>query len=155
MNILVIIGIVVAIIGIILIVLINQYNKFQWTNVLVNKGETNLETAFTKKHNVLMRYLDILKDNKITIPDEDYEEYKLINLKQSIDKLNKKIDELNNYINKIMDNNEKLLELMHLIGRKRGALISGGNIDEEKTANIILDDFRSGKLGKITIETIK
>ena len=110
MNILVIIGIVVAIIGIILIVLINQYNKFQWTNVLVNKGETNLETAFTKKHNVLMRYLDILKDNKITIPDEDYEEYKLINLKQSIDKLNKKIDELNNYINKIMDNNEKLLK---------------------------------------------
>lgn len=53
-----------------------------------------------------------------------------------------------------IDNNEKLLKIMHSIGRKRGALISGGNIDEEKTANIILEDFRSGKLGKITIEKI-
>lgn len=53
------------------------------------------------------------------------------------------------------DNNETILELMHLIGRKRGAIISGGNIDEEKTANLLLEDFRSGKLGRITIEKIK
>ena len=38
------------------------------------------------------------------------------------------------------------------IGKKRGALISGGNIDQEKVARIILDDFRSGKLGNITLE---
>ena len=63
-------------------------------------------------------------------------------------------NEIINDILKDIDDNEKLLELMHLIGRKRGALISGGNIDEEKTANIILEDFRSGKLGKITIEKI-
>lgn len=44
------------------------------------------------------------------------------------------------------------LELMYLIGRKRGALISGGNIDENKVANIVLDDFRNGKIGKITLE---
>ena len=50
------------------------------------------------------------------------------------------------------DDNEKILELMYMIGRKRGAIISGGNIDEEKTANILLDDFRSGKLGRITLE---
>ena len=43
---------------------------------------------------------------------------------------------------------------MKLIGRKRGAVISGGNIDEEKTAGIILNDFRSGKLGKITLEKV-
>ncbi len=110
MNILAIIGIVVAIIGIMLIVLINQYNKFQWTNVLLDKGETNLENAFNKKHDILMRYLDILKDNKIEIPEEDYEKYKLFNLHQSINKSNKVIDELTNYINKIMDNNEKLLK---------------------------------------------
>ena len=41
---------------------------------------------------------------------------------------------------------------MLLIGKKRGAIMSGGKIDEEKTARIILDDFRSGKLGKITLE---
>ena len=50
--------------------------------------------------------------------------------------------------------NEKVLEVMHLIGKRRGALISGGNIDEEKVAKIILDDFRSGKIGRITLEEI-
>ena len=48
--------------------------------------------------------------------------------------------------------NEKILEILHIIGKKRGAIISGGNIDEEKTAKIILDDFRSGKIGRITLE---
>ena len=51
-----------------------------------------------------------------------------------------------------LDENEKALEILHKIGRKRAAVISGGDIDEEKTAKIILDDFRSGKIGKITLE---
>lgn len=51
-----------------------------------------------------------------------------------------------------LEKNEKGLEILHQIGRKRGAIISGGNIDEEKTAKIILDDFRSGKIGRITLE---
>ena len=38
------------------------------------------------------------------------------------------------------------------IGKKRGCLISGGNVDDEKTSKIILDDFKNGKLGRITIE---
>ena len=50
------------------------------------------------------------------------------------------------------DENDEIYSLLKLIGRKRGAVISGGQIDEEKTANIILNDFRSGKLGKITLE---
>ena len=44
---------------------------------------------------------------------------------------------------------------MHMIGRKRGALISGGNIDEDKVARIILEEFRSGKIGRITLEKAK
>ncbi len=51
--------------------------------------------------------------------------------------------------------NENIYEIMQLIGKKRGAIISGGNIDDEKTSKIILDDFRSGKLGRITIEKVK
>ena len=50
------------------------------------------------------------------------------------------------------EENEKILEIMHWIGKKRGALMSGGEIDEEKTAKIILEDFRSGKIGRITLE---
>lgn len=53
------------------------------------------------------------------------------------------------------DENQNIYEIMQMIGKKRGAIISGGNIDDEKTSKIILDDFRSGKLGKITLEKIK
>ena len=48
--------------------------------------------------------------------------------------------------------NSNIYEIMLEIGRKRGCVISGGNIDEEKTAKIILDEFKNGKLGRITIE---
>ena len=48
--------------------------------------------------------------------------------------------------------NENIYEIMLAIGRKRGCIISGGNIDEEKTARIILDEFKNGIIGKITIE---
>ena len=44
---------------------------------------------------------------------------------------------------------------MNLIGKKRGALLAGGKIDETKTAKILLEDFRTGKIGKITLEHIK
>lgn len=52
------------------------------------------------------------------------------------------------------DENLNIYEIMQLIGKRRGAIISGGNIDDEKTSKIILDDFRSGKLGRITLEKI-
>lgn len=45
-----------------------------------------------------------------------------------------------------------IYELMKLIGQKRGALIAGGEIDDEKVSRIILEDFRNCKLGKITLE---
>lgn len=38
------------------------------------------------------------------------------------------------------------------IGKKRGCIISGGGVDTLRASNIILDDFRNGKLGKITFE---
>ena len=43
-------------------------------------------------------------------------------------------------------------EILELIGRKRGMLISGGEIDTERAANTLLDEYRGGKLGKITLE---
>ena len=48
--------------------------------------------------------------------------------------------------------NFNIYEIMQQIGKKRGCIISGGEIDDEKTAKVILDDFRSGKLGNITLE---
>ena len=61
------------------------------------------------------------------------------------------------YINEQLENeerpeNENIYEIFLAIGRKRGCIISGGNIDEEKTARILLDEFKNGKIGRITLE---
>ena len=61
------------------------------------------------------------------------------------------------YINEQLENkerpeNENIYEIFLAIGKKRGCIISGGNIDEEKTARILLDEFKNGKIGKITLE---
>lgn len=46
-------------------------------------------------------------------------------------------------------------ELLELIGKKRGMLISGGEIDTARASTMILDEFRAGKLGRITLERVK
>lgn len=43
-------------------------------------------------------------------------------------------------------------ELLRLMGKKRGFVISGGEIDTERAAKILLDEFRGAKLGRITLE---
>ncbi|MBQ8339303.1 MAG: ribosome biogenesis GTPase YlqF [Clostridia bacterium] len=45
-------------------------------------------------------------------------------------------------------------ELFEYIGKKRGFLISGGEINEERTANMLLDEFRAAKIGRITLDRI-
>ncbi|MCI8310196.1 MAG: ribosome biogenesis GTPase YlqF [Clostridia bacterium] len=57
--------------------------------------------------------------------------------------------------NQVISMNNKTYELMKLIARKRGAIVSGGKTDDEKVSRIILEEFRSGKIGKITLELPK
>ena len=45
-------------------------------------------------------------------------------------------------------------DLLQLIGRKRGFLISGGEIDTERTSKMLLEEFRSAKIGRITLDTL-
>ena len=62
-------------------------------------------------------------------------------------------DDLSNIIKK--DDNElidEFIKLMDTIAKKRGAIVKNGEIDYEKVSNIILTDFRTGKIGKITLE---
>ena len=83
--------------------------------------------------------------------------YLVKNYKQNLSeryKLDNKIDEIMNQSDDI-DENDKYLEIFELIGTKRGAIISGGRVDYEKVSGILLDEFRSGKLGKITLEKVK
>ena len=43
-------------------------------------------------------------------------------------------------------------ELVELAGRKRGYLVSGGEVNTERMSKVLIDEFRSGKLGKFTLE---
>lgn len=43
-------------------------------------------------------------------------------------------------------------EILEMIGRKRGMLISGGEIDTERASIMLLDEYRGGKLGRLTLE---
>ena len=45
-------------------------------------------------------------------------------------------------------------DLLCYIGKKRGFLISGGEINTERTADMLLDEFRAAKLGRITLDRI-
>ena len=46
------------------------------------------------------------------------------------------------------------LELLEAVGRKRGCLVKGGVVDLEKAVNIVLTEFRSGKLGAVTLDAV-
>ena len=43
-------------------------------------------------------------------------------------------------------------DLFELVGRKRGFLISGGEVNHKRCADMLLDEFRGGKIGRITLE---
>lgn len=80
--------------------------------------------------------------------------YLVDNYKQNLSeryKLGNAIDTIINS-NEYQDENDKYLEIFELIGKKRGAIVSGGRVDYEKVSAILLDEFRSGKLGRITLE---
>lgn len=61
-------------------------------------------------------------------------------------------EQLEQILNQDIEENDKAIKIMDEIGKKRGAIMSGGVINQEKVAKIILDDFRCGKLGRITLE---
>ncbi len=64
----------------------------------------------------------------------------------------------NTYPNKLKERynveleEKETIDIINEIAKKRGAIISGGNINMQKVSDIILNEFRSGKLGRITIE---
>ena len=53
---------------------------------------------------------------------------------------------------RLLDSQEIALEVMEEIAAKRGYILPGKRIDYERTARALLDDFRSGKIGRITLE---
>ncbi|GFZ29653.1 ribosome biogenesis GTPase A [Clostridium zeae] len=48
---------------------------------------------------------------------------------------------------------EEPTDTLNMIARKRGAIVSGGEIDYNRIASILLDEFRGGKIGNVSLET--
>jgi len=53
---------------------------------------------------------------------------------------------------KIEDDSLDVVEMMTFIGRKRGCLMKGNEVDLEKASRLIVDEFRKGVIGRITLE---
>jgi len=104
-----------------------------------------------------LAYTGSIKDEILPQIEIAYQllKYLLENYKDSIlERYKLSTDYIDKALNQNQPENFNIYEIMQEIGKKRGAIISGGQVDDEKVARIILDDFRSGKLGKITLEKI-
>ena len=101
--------------------------KLAYTGTIKDELLDKTEIAYN-----LLKYLE--KNNK----KELFERYKLTDQE----------------INSIISEDDDTIKLMNLIAKKRGAIISGGEIDYERTSAIILNDFRTGKIGRITLEKV-
>lgn len=51
-----------------------------------------------------------------------------------------------------IDEEQEAFEVLRDIAKKRGCLLKGEELDTGKAAALLMDDFRSGKLGRITLE---
>lgn len=56
---------------------------------------------------------------------------------------------------KVADFPEDSYDALCLLGKKRGMVIRGGDTDTERAANMLLEEFRSCKIGKITLERVE
>ena len=114
--------------------------KFQTEEIALNLAYTGtIKDDILEKTEIAFQLLKYLLSE---YRDKILERYKIEN------------DEFDSIFNEDIEENEKIYEIMKMIAKKRGAILSGGRIDDEKISGIILDEFRSGKFGKITLEKV-
>lgn len=110
--------------------------KFESHDVALKLAYTgSIKDALINKDEIAYNLIKYLKNNN---KNELFARYKLTD------------DDFNS----IIPEDDEALELMNMIARKRGAIISGGEIDYEKVSAIILNDFRTGKIGRVTLEKV-
>ncbi len=114
--------------------------KFESNKVALNLAYTGtIKDDILPKVEVAYQLLKFLIENYL---DNVLERYKL------------NAEEVQKILKQDNEEHNNIYEIMCLIGQKRGCIVSGGNIDDEKVANILLDDFRNAKIGKITLEKV-
>lgn len=120
----------------------------------------------------LDNYIEVMDTPGVLLPNFENEEYaynlaitgavkdEILNLydiaSALIDRLKKLnlIDVLNSKYGVDINNSTLNIEIIKAIGKKRGCILKGGDIDFDRTAKILLTDFRAGKLGKICLEIL-
>lgn len=110
--------------------------KFENEDIALKLAFTGtIKDEVVDKENIAYNLLKYLENNN---KNELFERYKLTETK----------------IDSIIVEEDKILELMNIIAKKRGSIISGGEVDYEKISSILLNEFRTGKIGKITLEKV-
>lgn len=105
-----------------------------------------------------LSFTGTIKDEILPVTEVGYQLLKFLleNYRSSIiERYKLTADYIEEILSKPEPENVNIYEIMQNIGRKRGCLMSGGNIDDDKTSKILLEDFRSGKMGRITLETVE
>ena len=108
-----------------------------------------------------LAYTGTIKDDVIIKVDVAYNLLKILyadykaNLFERYKLTDEELDEMVEKDSYEMYEEDRVYSLMKLIAKKRGAVMSGGNFDEEKIARIILQEFRSATIGKVTLEKTK
>lgn len=88
----------------------------------------SVKDEVTDRELLAVKLLDVLKSD---YPDRLTERYKITDF-----------EELESY------------EILEMIGRKRGMLVSGGEVDTLRAAKTLLDEYKGGKLGNITLDIV-
>lgn len=115
--------------------------KFESNEVGLNLAYTGtIKDDILDKEEIAFYLLKYLMENYLNLLSQKYD-------------LNE--DEIKEKIKTYEDNNQAVIETMEQIGIRRGALVSGGRVDNKKVANILLQDFREAKIGKITLEKVE
>ena len=102
-----------------------------------------------------LAFTGTIKDDVLPITEIAYQLLKFLleNYRQNvIERYKLTSDYIEQVLSKDNPENFNIYEIMLEIGRKRGQIMSGGQVDDEKTSKIIIEDYRSGKLGSITLE---
>lgn len=120
----------------------------------------------------LDNYIEVMDTPGVLLPNFENEEYaynlaitgavkdEILNLYDIasvlIDRLKKLnlIDVLNSKYGVDINNSTLNIEIIKAIGKKRGCILKGGDIDFDRTAKLLLTDFRAAKLGKICLEIL-
>ena len=125
---------------------IREITKNKKKIILLNKSDLSDDSVNTKWVSYFSKEAKtILTEVAYELLKKLYEEY-IENLKQRYKLTDEEIENVKS------EEENFIYGLMKLIARKRGALVSGGEVDDEKVSGIIIDDFRTGKLGKISLE---